>query len=340
VSPTPVNVGIICQGRSGWGIHAATLRTLPELYHIAAVTDLEQDRLDEARQELDCAVYRSYLELLRDPTVELVIVASPSYLHAPYSIAALQAGKAVVCEKPMAPTLANADSMIAAAERTGCLLTVFHNRRYDPSYLKVKEVIESGVLGRIVEIKLNLHDFGRRWDWQTVQGFGGGQLRNNGVHYIDQALHLMGPCEPEVICFRENVLSLGDAEDHVKVIMHAPGAPLATVEVSSATAYPQEHWLVLGTQGSLAGSVESLRWKYFLPEEMPERALSVEPTTGRTYNSEKIPFHEETWTGDASFLPMGVAFYLDLYRTLREGAPLAVSLESARRVMQIVEQCG
>ncbi len=350
---SPVKAGILGLGRSGWDIHARGLQTLPDHYQVVAACDLSAARRQEAEQVFGCQTYGAYSDLLANPEVELVIVAPPSYLHAAYTIAALQAGKAVVCEKPMATNLADADNMIAAAARTGSLFTMFQNRRYEPSYLKVREVIASGTLGRIVEIKMTVHSFGRRWDWQTLKAFGGGQLRNNGVHFLDQALQLMdlagsenAPVEPQVFFYAVNALSLGDAEDSFKIILSAPGAPLVDFELSSACAYGQEPWLIMGTQGTLAGTFERLRWKSYRPEELLPRTLSTEPTPGRTYNSDKIELREETWSAPPpesattpAFLSMTTAYYLDLYRTLREGAPLSVLPASVRRVMQVVEQC-
>jgi predicted dehydrogenase len=344
-------VGIIGLGRSGWSIHAQGLKHLPDQYEIVAVADLIEARRREAEQELDCRAYASYADLLADPEVELVVVAPPSYLHAVYSIAALQAGKAVVCEKPMAANLSDADAMLAAARRTGSLLTMFQNRRREASYLKVREVIASGVLGRVFEIKMTVHSFARRWDWQTLRGFAGGQLRNNGVHYLDQALLLMdlasgAMVEPEVFYHATNALALGDAEDSFKVVLCAPAAPLVDLEIIGACAYAQEPWLVMGTQGTLAGNYDSLRWKYYLPDEATPRCLSTEPTPDRSYNRDDLRLHEETWQAappdeqtPATFIGMTLAYYRDLYHTLREGAPLAVTPESVRRVMRVVEMC-
>lgn len=339
MSTSPVKVGIIGLGRSGWGIHATHLPKLPQQYQVVAVADPDGQRRQEAEQALSCRAYAAVPDLLRDAEVELVVVASPSYLHAAHTVMALEAGKAVVCEKPMAGNLADADSVIAAAERTGSLLTLFQNRRYDPGYVKVKEVLASGKLGRIIEIKMTAHSFGRRWDWQTLNAFGGGILRNNGIHFLDQGLQMMGPVEPHVLCVKERALALGDAEDHVKLLLHAPGAPLLDLEVSAACAYPHDFWLIMGTQGTLTGAYDELRWKYYLPQEAPARRLSTEPTPDRSYNRDQLHFHEETWAASASDMPSSQVYYVDLYRTLRENAPLAVTPASVRRVMQVLEQC-
>lgn len=338
MSSSPVRVGIVGLGRSGWNIHADALQHVTDRYHVVAVTDLIEARRQEAVQALGCRAYSNPADLFADADVELVIVASPNHLHPEHTIAALQAGKAVVCEKPVAPRLADLDSMIAAAARTGSLFTVFQNRRYDPGFRKIKEVIASGKLGRIVEVKISAHSFSRRWDWQTLRGFAGGQLRNNGVHFLDHAIELMGFAEPEIFSHLERTLALGDAEDYVKVVLRAPGAPLVDLEMSAVCAYAQDLWLILGTQGTLSGVDGKLRWKYCVPAEMPPRALSAEPTPDRSYNADRLTFHEETWALSDTDTPANVAYYIDLYPALREGAPLPVTPQSARRVMSVIDR--
>ncbi len=333
-----IGVGIAGLGRSGWNIHARLLDGLRDQYRIVAVTDPDAGRMEEAKERFGCRTCASYDDLIADDDIELVVVATPSHLHADYTIAALYAGKGVVCEKPMATTLADADRMIAVARETGQLLTVFQNRRYSPDFVKVREVIESGILGRIVMIHITVAGFGRRWDWQTLKKYGGGSLNNTGVHFLDQALLLFGEAEPQVFCHMERTLTLGDAEDHVKLILYADGAPMIDLEVTSACAYPPNLWNVLGTRGGLTGDMSNLRWKYVLPEEMPPRELDPHPTPDRSYNHDELVWHEETWQAPKGAAPWA-NFYLDLYQTIRNGQPLAVTPQSVRRTMWVIEKC-
>ncbi len=334
-----VRVGIAGLGRSGWDIHARVFQMLSDLYEVVAVSDLIEERRSEAVDRFGCKAYESFDSLVKDSDVELVVVATPSYLHAEQTIKALRCGKNVVCEKPMATNLDEADAMIEAARETGNILTIFQNKRYDPDFLKVREVVDSGILGRIVLVKIYGHSFGRRWDWQTLRRFGGGELRNNGPHYIDQALQLLGEREPEVFCDLRRTLTLGDAEDHVKVVLKAPESPLIDIEITRACAYPQNKWLVMGTQGGLTGTQTSLRWRYFNPEDLPPRKVETRPTPDRSYNREEIPWKEGSWEMDGNSKPGMVTFYEELYKTLRHGAPLGVTPESVRRVMWVIERC-
>jgi predicted dehydrogenase len=333
-----VKVGIAGLGRSGWRIHASTLEKLPDKYEIVSVSDPIEDRCKEAINKFGCNAYTDFDEFIKDKNFELAVIATPSYLHASHTIKALEAGKHVVCEKPMATNLTEANAMIEAAKRTGKILTIFQNSLFNPDYLKVKEIIQSGKLGRIVLIKICRHSFGRRWDWQTLRKFGGGELRNNGVHLIVQALSFIGNKNPEVFCDLQKTLTLGDAEDHVKIILKAPDSPLIDIEVTRACAYPQDEWLIMGTQGGLVGNTRSLKWKYFNPADLPPRQVETEPTQDRSYNIEEIPWKEENWSS-IGCKDSATLFYEELYRTLRYGAPPPVDPEIARRTMQIIERC-
>lgn len=335
----PIRVGIAGLGRSGWAIHAHLLAPLTDAYRIVAVADDDPSRRAEATTRFACAAYATPDELLADPDVELIVVALPSFLHAPYTIRALEAGKHVVCEKPMAVTLAEADAMIYAAGAASGLLSIFQQRRYNPDFVQVRKVIDSGLLGRIVQIRIAESKFTRRWDWQTLQKYGGGSLNNTGPHFLDQALQLFGPWQPEVLVHLDRALTLGDADDHVKVVLRADGAPTLDIEISSCDAFPPPTWHVVGTQGGLAGSTKALTWRWIVPDELSPRVLDVRPTPDRSYNRDELPWHEDSWTFDGSIDDAYRGFYHDLYATIRNGAPLVITPESVRRVMWLQEEC-
>lgn len=335
----PIRVGIIGLGRSGWNIHARTLKEMQDKYKIVAVSDLIEDRLKEAKEVFGCKTYIDYKELLKDQEVELVIVATPTYLHPICTIDSLKAGKMVVCEKPMATNLKDADEMIKTSKETGSLLTVFQNRRYSKDFIKVKEVIASGKLGRIVQIRITLNSFGRRWDWQTLREFGGGSLNNNGIHLIDMAIALLNEKEPEVFCYLDRALTLGDADDHVKLLLKAPGEPLIDIEHTSTCAYPTERWLVMGTQGTLVGTTNELKWKYIKPEELPSRELDTKPTPDRSYNREDLHWYEESWKEEEGTITPETNFYIDLFNTIRKGSSLVITPESVRKRIAVLDRC-
>jgi predicted dehydrogenase len=232
------------------------------------------------------------------------------------------------------------DEMIAVSKETGQLLTGFQNYRYDSDFLKIKEVLESGVLGRPVLIRFTDHKFCRRWDWQTLKRFGGGLLNNMGPHLIDWALLLVDDPEPEVLAHMETTpLCAGDAESHVKLIMRPENGPMIDIEITQTNAYPQESFLVMGTQGSLTGNRKVVRWKYFKPEDVAPLVLDTRPTPNRSYNRETLPWIEESYQPYREFSTSVVLLYRGLYATIREGAPLAITPESVRRQIVVLEKC-
>ena len=341
---TLISVGIAGLGRSGWRIHGRGLERLPDKFTVVAVADADVARQEEATAKFQCRAYANFDALVEDADVELLCVATPSHLHCDHTIQALQAGKNVVCEKPMATSTADADRMMGAARRADRLFTVFQNKRYTPHFLKVREVIASGKLGRIVMIRYAAHLFGRRWDWQTLKKYGGGSLNNNASHNLDQLLLLFGESEPEVFCHMERTLTSGDAEDHVKAILRAPGAPMIDLEMTNACPYPQESWLVMGTCGGLTGSANALRWKYTDFDKLPPRPVDPTPTPDRSYNAEELSWTEETWQAPEHGMPAesvyeATRFYTDIYDAMRRGAPLVVTPESVRRQVAILEKC-
>jgi scyllo-inositol 2-dehydrogenase (NADP+) len=336
----PVNVGIAGLGRSGWGIHANALADMVEQFAVVAVCDLDPVRREEATERFGCLAYSEYADLIANKDVELVVVSTPSQRHVTDASAALRAGKHVLVEKPMARNLGEVDEMIAAAEETGQILTVFQNYRYAPDFQKVKEIISSGVLGRILEIRISIHQFRRRWDWQTLKKYGGGILNNHGAHFVDMALLLLEDPAPQVFCHMEATpLYAGDADSHVKLLLLPDDGPLVDIELTHACAYPQDTWLVMGTQGSLASDRKVVRWKYFDPEEAPPLVLDTEPTPDRSYNYEELPWREESYQLASEFLGGARELYRDLYAAVRQGAPLAITPESVRRQVRVLDKC-
>ena len=103
-------------------------------FRLVAALDSVAKRSDEAAARFGCAVYEDFDSLIGDPAVELLVVATPNHLHAQQAIAAMKAGKHVLCEKPFATSTAEADAVIAAAKHYKRILSIYHNRRFDPAF--------------------------------------------------------------------------------------------------------------------------------------------------------------------------------------------------------------
>lgn len=344
----PVRIAILGLGRSGRDIHGATLSKMKEKYTIAAVVDPLEDRRQRAESEYGCETYDSYLSLIGRKDIDIVVNATPSHLHVPVTVELLKSGINVLCEKPLARTVEDVDKMIAAARDSGKLLAIFQQSRYAPYFRQVKKVIDSGVLGRIVQINIAFNNFARRWDWQCIQAFNGGNLLNTGPHPLDQALQLFGDdTDPEVVCIMDRTNTFGDAEDYVKLILKAPSHPVIDLEISSCCAYPNFTYHVQGTRGGLKGTMKHIDWKYFNPEEAPEQNLIKTPLMNDDgtpkYCSEQLKWYENSWDVQEEqkdlFDTIATAFYKMLYRTIREGEALEITPQQVRRQIKVIEEC-
>ncbi|WP_197522585.1 Gfo/Idh/MocA family protein [Occultella aeris] len=335
MSAGQIAVGIIGLGRSGWNIHAAGLRELPDRFRVVAVADPLEARRVEAATELGVTTYTEPRQLIADDRVELVVVATPSHTHVPIALIALQAGKHVVLEKPMAQRPEEIDLMAAVAESAGRVLTCFQNNRLEPSFLAVRQIIESGRIGEVVLVRRAIHRFARRADWQTLRSHGGGELSNKVSHYLDQLLLLIGDTPTSVSADLRHTVSAGDAEDHVKLTLRPEHGPVLEVESSATVALPQDSWFVVGTAGGIAGSQSTLRVRWFDPAALPALVLRTGAAEGREYGTdESIDWSEETVAVGPS--RRTERYYRRLYATLREGADLFVTPASVRRQVEIL----
>jgi predicted dehydrogenase len=340
----PVRVGILGQGRSGLDIHARWFTRSPRKYQIVAVADLLADRRQRAEKEFGCQAYADYRDLLARDDVELVVNSLPSFLHPQATVQALQAGHHVVCEKPLAWSVAELDRTIGAARASRRILSPFQQSRFAPYFQKVLQVIDSGVLGRIVQINVSFSGFGRRWDWQTLQEYKGGNLLNTGPHPMDQIMRLLDFGKPdEIVCAMDRANSFGDAEDHVKILLRSKGRPLIDLEISSCCPYPRDLYVVYGTQGGLSGGSGGLRWRYFTPSRAPKQKLMRAPLPGPSYCQEKLPMVEKTWQPAKgqldSFTYMSKCYYDHLHKVLRQGAPLYITPQQVRPQIAVIEEC-
>ena len=340
-----LKVGIIGQGRSGRNIHARTMELMKDRYEIAAVADPLADRRESAMKDLGCEAFADVEGMLsKRKDLDLVINASPSHLHIPLTEQALKAGFNVISDKPFARRVADVDRVVSLARKTGKTLAVFQQSRFAPYFQQVREVVDSGVLGRIVMVKIFFNGYARRWDWQTLRKMDGGNLLNTGPHPLDQALHFIGrDAMPEVFCAMDRVNTSGDAEDHVKLILRRKGCPMVDLEISSCSHYNPFTYQVYGSQGSLAGTMSHIDWKYFKPEEAPPLKLIEGPMPNRAYCSEQLIWHEEKWdtpeeAAKNMFDYMATRLYGNVYDAIVSGAEFEVKLEQVRQQIAVIEE--
>ncbi|MBQ3079427.1 MAG: Gfo/Idh/MocA family oxidoreductase [Clostridia bacterium] len=343
-----LNVAIIGQGRSGYAIHGKHFLNDTERFQVKYVVDALKERREKAEKVFGCQTFECYEALFdKKDDIDVVVNASFSMDHYPITLALLKKGFNVVSEKPFAYSPEQAEEMIQASEESGAMLAPFQQSRLAPYFLKVREVIDSGKLGRIVAVNIAFSGFARRWDWQTIQDNVAGSLYNTGPHPVDQALTLLGGDEiPEIFCKMDRATTFGDAEDYIKLIMTLPGRPLVDLEISSSNAYPWGTYNVQGTNGGLWGTLSEMKWRWFDEKQAPEQKLIRTPLSTPegepAYCSEKLPWQEDEWKageGENAFVGAVEAFYTNIYNHILSGEPLKVQPKEVARQIAVIRKC-
>jgi predicted dehydrogenase len=283
---------------------------------LVAACDTDATRVAVAKSDFpDARTFTSIDELMAWGEFDLVTVILPHNLHAPVAIQASQAGKHVVVEKPMSISVAEADAMIAAAEKAGKMLSVFHNRRWDSDFNLIKKRIEEGLIGEVFKMEAcmgHLHAPGQ-W-WRADKSISGGALFDWGAHIIDWMLRLV----PEPVAgvdgyFHKRRWHQMTNEDHTEVTIRFESGKTGSVEISSLSARSKDRWRILGTQGAI--------W-------MPswDRVHVAVDHHGHIASWDERP-GEGDWHG----------YYRNVAAHLTEGAELEVKSEQARRNIAIIE---
>ncbi len=340
-----LNVAIIGQGRSGRDIHGKFFKSdLNTKYNVVAVVDAIEERRIRAKEEWGCDVYADYRDLFGRTDIDVVVNSTFSHMHADVSIDLLEHGFNVVCEKPFGKNYEECDRVVKAYEKSGKMLNVFQQSRLAPYYTKILEIINEGKLGRPIQYTIAFSGFARRWDWQTYQGYNGGEVRNTGPHPLDQAINILG-FDSDITVFSklDRVNTFGDAEDYAKIILTAPGKPLIDIDLSKCNAYAGPMYVVHCQYGSLKATANAIDYKYYNPETAPEQKLTIEPlfTEERTpaYCSEQLEWIEEhiDVTGDA--FNVAVQRYYDMIHAyLVDGKEMEITPYQVLKQFQIIDQ--
>jgi len=332
----PIRTAVAGLGRAGWDIHIDDIRGRKD-FILTDVIDVEQTRLEEARAEFGCRIHTSLKSFFKDNDAELFVVATQSQDHARHAIEGLKAGLHVLCEKPMATSLRQADRVLAQAKNAPGIFTVHQNHRFDPFFARVQDVVHSGLLGEVFFIRTGEYSYARRNDWQTLRKYGGGLLNNNGVHLLDQICLLLDTPVKEAWGDLKQIVNPGDADDHIKVLVRAESGMVGEVELTYACALDLPLWVVMGSRGTLISDRRACRLRYTKAPKLPKmKADDSHMVATRAYGSgEKIAFEEKSLPAK---LEPRRNFYDHLYGSIRKGKPLFVTPESVRQVMWVMQQ--
>ena len=226
--------GVAIVGFGGMGSWHKNKLLNSDVAELCGIWDIKESRRQVARDE-NIHVYTSFEDVLADERVDIVTIAVPNELHMPLSIAALEAGKNVISEKPVCLSSEELANIIAASERTGKLFTTHQNRRWDSDFLMMKQVYESGDLGEVFAMESRVQgSHGIPGDWRGKKEHGGGMMLDWGVHLIDQILQITKERKIErIYCVCDHITNY-EVDDGFKLDIYFEEGLVARVEVGTS----------------------------------------------------------------------------------------------------------
>ena len=230
--------------------------------------------------------YAGLDEALADPAVELVVIATPHDSHADLAVRTLEASRHCVVDKVMALTTRDADRMIAARNRSGCMLSVFHNRRWDWDFATVKEVLDRGWIGRPLWFESAVCRSAAPRGWRGSAAAAGTILHDWGAHLVDQALQFgLGPCRRLAAWLSPSPWEGVDSGGHGRLILEFDDV-LFQIETSRVCRIDRPRWWIVGSDGGFVKYGVDPQEEAFAPTTSTSprsrpstRASSVEPAT-------------------------------------------------------------
>lgn len=319
-----LGVGLMGLGNSGWYYHAEGTLEHAQRFNLAAVCAATPESAARGAQRFGCRGYSEWDAFFADPGIDLVVVALPHHLHAQAAVRAATAGKHIVVEKPMAPTTAECDEMIRAADEHGVVLTVFQQRRWEADFSTVRRAVADGQIGDVWNVQERRshrgkyqvrgqeapHVGGDPVDWVQEEDKGGGVAYLIGPHLTDHVLHLVD--RPLLgVSGRIHRYPGDEVEHYIDLHLRFEGL-LAQIEIFRETAVSPARWTVHGTEGSLFSA------------------------SGNTVELHRFDGGRQTWQG---LPPLRACdpFYADLYGAIVAGSPLPVTPQEGRAAARVLE---
>ncbi|MCU0506348.1 MAG: Gfo/Idh/MocA family oxidoreductase [Chloroflexi bacterium] len=338
-----VGVGIVGYGPYGGMGYAHGLACAEtDGLRLVAAADTVPERL--AAAVLDFPQVRRYADvagIAGDEDVELAVVATPPSSHAELALALLRAGRHVVLEKPMCLTVAEADHVMAEAERYGRAITVYQSRRWDRDFLALREAVASGAIGDVFAIETFVGGFAHPCRlWHSDEAISGGAVYDWGSHHVDWILRLYGgpPTRVTAVAHKRAWLDVTNA-DQVTVWMRWADGREATFRQSDLAAIRRPKFYVQGTRGTIEGHHRPLmtetieRGRGYVDHEAHHAEAPVALRLVR-YDG---PGRLVEMTVPPAPAPSGWPFHRSLADHLLLGEPLAVPPAESRGVVAVLE---
>ncbi len=339
MSTSNIRTGVIGYGLSGRVFHAPFIDVV-EGYELSKISTSNPERIALAQERYPTTeIVADAQNIINDPNIDLVLVTSPNTDHYRWAKEALLADKHAVVEKPFTINVAEADELIELAKKQNKVLSVYHNRRFTSDTKTVKKLLDSGLLGDIVDYETHFDRYrtdprpGGAWREQALPG--SGIFYDLGSHLIDQALWFFGM--PHSVTAEINKQRpWANVDDHFDVRLHYPNFT-ATLKSGMICRIPGATYMLHGTNGSfvkygldvqeatLDGGVKPVG------KEWGKEPENIWGTINAEYKGVKISGKIESELGDYK------DYFINLRDAINGKGELAVKAEEAREVMRIIE---
>jgi predicted dehydrogenase len=337
---SPIPTGLLAYGMSGKLFQAPFLAAHPG-FDLRAVVERTEQRM--YRDYPGIRSYASAAALLAEPDLELVVVNTPSDTHYELAKQALQAGKHVLIEKPVATSTAQLQDLLALGRQAGRRVLAYQNRRWDSDFQAVKNVIESGQLGKLIEahfrfdrykVALNPKKFK-----ETVQP-GSGLLFDLGPHILDQALSVFGK---PLNCHKVQGMHRPDSlvDDFFSLQLHYPQGLNVWLTSSLLVADPGPAYVLHGTLGSYKKErtdPQETQLQQGIKPDAPEYGRELPSQQGRLTLAS--PDGSVTTSADPAAAGDYRQLFEAVYQTIRHGAPYPITDEQLLWQLELLEQQG
>ncbi len=311
---SPFKIGVVGVGRIGLP-HAEACANTRGL-KLESLCDTDAAVVRKMAGCYGCEPYTSFEEMLCKSDADMIVIATPSHLHADMTINALKSGFHIMVEKPIAQSASEAQKMIKAAQSAGKYLMVNQSLRYQKDVKVLRDILSQGIIGDIYNIYRAARSFSERKDWQIWRKYNGGAVSNLGVHFVDCLLFMLDKEPKNVFAQFHQILDKGDAEDSFNIVVKFDNGCVGCCEALKAQ-QGKAMWYICGTKGSI-----------LIEDTQPVVKMRIK-AIGKRDTVRVIDLYKAE-------SPL-VSHYKDLAKKLRNGEEPPILAESVIKQMKVID---
>ena len=331
---------------AGLGLQCYMLKRIPELYRMKWLCDLDPVKVKKGVEEYGGQGTQNFDELLNDPEVDLITIATPATTHAALATRALKAGKHVLLEKPICASVAEADALIAVAKQSKGVLCIGHQRRFMANQKVAQDAVAGGELGRLLSVRLDLPVLGVRGGDQPVdpatweRRFLTTHVYDYVVHHVDQVCQLLKE-KPRQVYGRYTTLQGNDLPCEMEMLLTMPSGVLVSVNMRYSHA-PDLKWQIDGEKGTLRMQFANDMGTCTLYQRQTDGSTKIREL-GRPHLKQTIDTSTGSWRPKAGWEIYGftdqdphLEFYQRLFMAITRQEPVPAPAEDARDAIKTI----